>query len=49
MVSVGLRSLWWSPKDSVGLCSLQLSSWSPSVSGSLRWSPVVFDGLCGFP
>ena len=30
---------------SVGLRSLLKSSWSPSVSGGLRWYPVVFDCL----
>ena len=49
MVSVGRRSLRWSPVLCVGLRSLQLSSWSPSVSGGLRWSPVVFGGLRWFP
>ena len=36
MVSVGLRSLRWSPV---------VSRWSPVVSGRLRWSSMVSVGL----
>ena len=56
MVSVGLRSLRWSPVVFDCLRSLRrclvLSGglgWSPVVSDGLRWSPVVFDGLRGSP
>ena len=49
MVSMGLRSLRWSPVVSVVSGGLQCSSWTPSVSVDLRRSPVVSDGLRGSP
>ena len=49
MVSMGLRSLRWSPVVFVVSGGLQSSSWSSSVSGDLRWSSVVSDGLRGSP
>ena len=42
MVSVGLRSLRWSPEVSGGL------RWSPVVSGGLRWSSMVSVSLRSF-
>ena len=55
MVSVGLRSVRWSPVSPVVFVVSLSLRWSSVVSVGLRslrwspWSPVVFGGLRGSP